>query len=105
MRWPRLWVRCSFIGLTSLLPATPAAAQVVTVLHSFGGNQVADGGYPSSSLILSGSTLYGVTGQGGILNQGTVFQIKTDGTGYAVMHLFTGGPSDGAYPRPLLQSG
>jgi uncharacterized repeat protein (TIGR03803 family) len=44
-----------------------------------------DGAYPYPELGLAGSTLFGVTTWGGIFGYGTVFQINTDGSGYAVL--------------------
>ena len=66
------------------------------VLHSFG-NGTNDGQHPYGSLLLAGSTLYGTTRDGGKNGDGTVFQINTDGTGYARIHHFSGKP-DGAFP-------
>ena len=64
-----------------------------TVLHGFGPG---DGHTPYGSLVLDGSGyVYGTTRDGGSASQGTVFKVKTDGTGYAVLHNFTGGVSDG----------
>ncbi len=68
-----------------------------TVMHSFGGS-TNDGENPFGSLLLDGSTLYGTTRAGGSKGLGTVFQINTDGTGYARVHDFQGGNSDGANP-------
>jgi uncharacterized repeat protein (TIGR03803 family) len=68
-----------------------------SVLHSFtatGG----DGYGPTSGLTLVGNTLYGMTFQGGGHGVGTIFKIGTDGTGYAHLHEFAGGPNDGANP-------
>jgi uncharacterized repeat protein (TIGR03803 family) len=48
-------------------------------------------------LIISGETIYGITEMGGANNSGTVFTVKTDGTGFAVLHDFAG--SEGRYPR------
>jgi uncharacterized repeat protein (TIGR03803 family) len=72
-----------------------------TLLHSFAGG-VSDGRYPLGSLTLSGSTLYGMTQQGGSSGVGTAFQMNTDGTGFALLHSFTGGGSDGSYPYGSL---
>jgi len=36
-------------------------------------------------LLLSGSTLYGITQNGGSLGNGTIFKINTDGSGFAVL--------------------
>ena len=63
-----------------------------------------DGGKPVGSLTLSGSTLYGVTTYGGssTINDGTVFQINTNGTGYTILRIFTGNGDDGALPQNSL---
>jgi len=77
-------------------------------LHSFTG--LTDGATPQADLILSGSTLYGTTANGGPYSfvvhgapggtpngYGTVFAISTNGTGFTVVHGFTNNP-DGASP-------
>jgi uncharacterized repeat protein (TIGR03803 family) len=76
------------------------------VLHTFtGGN---DGNDPASELTLSGTTLYGMTENGGAglpLGGGTIFKINTDGSGFTTLYAFTGG-SDGLFPLgPLILSG
>lgn len=58
-------------------------------LHSFAGG-VADGAEIVDGLVLSGSTLYGTTYDGGASARGTVFKIDTDGFGYQVLHSFNG---------------
>jgi uncharacterized repeat protein (TIGR03803 family) len=69
-----------------------------TLLHEFSGS---DGAYPGSGgLTLEGSTLYGTTAEGGSNDRGTVFQINTDGTGFTLLHEFSG--SDGAWPHGSL---
>jgi uncharacterized repeat protein (TIGR03803 family) len=77
-----------------------------TILHRFGGYEVNDGSYPWGSLVLSGSTLYGMTqmGSSGEQNMGTIFRIGTDGSNYAVLHSFGDGtiPHDGARPLGSL---
>ena len=53
--------------------------------------------YARTGVVLSGNTLYGTTSSGGINdNDGTVFKVNTDGTGFQVLHNFNGG--DGADP-------
>ncbi|MGC2278236.1 MAG: choice-of-anchor tandem repeat GloVer-containing protein, partial [Candidatus Binatus sp.] len=52
---------------------------------------------PYGSLLLNGTTLYGTTRLGGSKGNGTVFQINTDGTGYARIYDFQGG-NDAAKP-------
>ena len=56
-----------------------------------------DGENPYGGLVLSGNTLYGTTHSGGTNNAGTVFAVTTNGTGFTVLHGFTGN-SDGANP-------
>ncbi|MGA2686009.1 MAG: choice-of-anchor tandem repeat GloVer-containing protein [Verrucomicrobiota bacterium] len=66
-----------------------------TNLYSFTGP---DGSGPEGELVLSGSTLYGTTSGGGAYNYyGTVFQINTDGTGFAVVGSLNG--DNGAGPQ------
>jgi uncharacterized repeat protein (TIGR03803 family) len=59
-----------------------------SILHDFEG--IADGNNPVGSLILLGHALYGTTDLGGTWGKGTVFKLDTDGTGFAVLHSFTG---------------
>jgi uncharacterized repeat protein (TIGR03803 family) len=76
-----------------------------TVMHSFAGLP-SDGQSPYGSLIQSGPTLYGLTGGGGTANQGTVFRIIADGSGFGLLHEFAGGVGDGTGPLgSLAQSG
>jgi uncharacterized repeat protein (TIGR03803 family) len=67
-------------------------AQTHWVLHQFAG---ADGKQPSS-LVLSGTTLFGTTMSGGSSNRGTVFRLNTDGSAFTMLKQFTG--SDGSDP-------
>ncbi len=82
-----------------------------TTLHSFtatsgsfpGTNS--DGVGPSAGLVLSGSTLYGTTFNGGAAGNGTVFAVNTDGTGFTNLHNFTSASAtnnDGANPKAGL---
>jgi uncharacterized repeat protein (TIGR03803 family) len=65
-----------------------------TVLYSF---LFSDGSLPSSAVVEWGDgTLYGTTSGDGSTYDGTVFKLKKDGSGYAVLHSFTGTGSDGA---------
>ncbi|MFH1549299.1 MAG: choice-of-anchor tandem repeat GloVer-containing protein [Planctomycetota bacterium] len=70
-------------------------------LHEFAGG-AEDGAAPTGSLILSGSTLYGMTIVGGDNNKGVVFEVNTDGSGYGLLHEFAGGAEDGAKPHGSL---
>ncbi len=68
-----------------------------TVLHSFNG---ADGKNPYDQLFqATNGNLYGMTLSGGIQGGGVIYQIKPDGSGYTVLHKFTG---DGSQPQGAL---
>jgi uncharacterized repeat protein (TIGR03803 family) len=94
----------TFYGMTSAGGGAESGAifsihsdgTALTNLYSFtGGN---DGANPQGSLILSGTTLYGMTDEGGSSNNGTIFSIHTDGSNFTSLYSFTGG-NDGAYPQ------
>jgi uncharacterized repeat protein (TIGR03803 family) len=71
------------------------------VLHDFSSDT--NGGAPQGGLLLSGDTLYGTTSLGGTNGPwGTVFSIKTNGSGFNVLHSFTGDPTVGQHPHPRL---
>src|ERR1051326_6529767 len=91
---------CLLPGLITglvLIGVDRSTAQTLTIapLHSF---NISDHSNPYGGLILSGDTLYGTT-EGDEFDGsgiGTVFRIKTDGTGFTNLHTFVG--SDGASP-------
>ena len=61
----------------------------------------------SCGLTAIGSTLYGATQSGGVAGSngnGTLFEVKTDGSNYHLLYSFTGG-SDGYYPNCVAASG
>jgi uncharacterized repeat protein (TIGR03803 family) len=65
------------------------------VLHSFTGT---DGQEPRARLVQVGDTFFGTTELGGIYQQGTMFRVNTDGSGYAVLRHFNA-RQGGAYPQ------
>ncbi len=69
--------------------------QVETVLHSFADDLI-DGYYPSGSLTLLGTSLYGVTYYGGSNNHGTIFKFDTQKKAETVLYNFAGPPGDGS---------
>lgn len=70
-------------------------------LASFSGTAgVNPGAQPHTGLIVSGSTLYGMTIVGGSNGIGTIFSVNTDSTGYKNLYSFSG--SDGALPAGNL---
>jgi uncharacterized repeat protein (TIGR03803 family) len=72
-----------------------------TTLHSFSAPSPtdvnSDGTLPQGELILSGNTLYGTAANAGDYGHGTVFSVATNGTGFSILHAFTGS-GDGADP-------
>jgi uncharacterized repeat protein (TIGR03803 family) len=68
-------------------------------LHSFAGGN--DGAIPVGRLLFWSNVLYGTTSAGGLSNNGTIFAINPDGSGYATLYSFTG-RSDGAAPQASL---
>jgi uncharacterized repeat protein (TIGR03803 family) len=102
------------VASLGLLIATQLSAQTLTLLHSFAGSS--EGANPAAGLMLSGQTMYGTTRRGGSSGNGTVYALKTDGTGFTNLHNFSSlnydvGVNteinyDGAYPfADLVLSG
>lgn len=70
-----------------------------SLVHSFARGR--DGGLPYGDLLTVGDRFYGMTSDGGSnVGRGTLFSIGTNGTGYQVLHDFSGG--DGSIPRGSL---
>jgi uncharacterized repeat protein (TIGR03803 family) len=70
------------------------------VLASFTG---ANGAYGEATLTLVGTTLYGTTNNGGASDDGVVFSVQTNGTGFTLLHQFSG--ADGKNPTGILRQG
>lgn len=73
-----------------------------TVLHAF--NFTPDDGFTPLTPVIEGSDgkLYGTTRQGGIGGCGTVYRINKDGTGYQLLHGFSG-PDGCIFQDPLIE--
>jgi uncharacterized repeat protein (TIGR03803 family) len=69
-----------------------------SILYSFVGGS--DGAYPQSSVVQSGSMLYGMTNIGGAFNEGTIFQLDLSNNIETVLHSFS--LDQGEYPRADL---
>jgi uncharacterized repeat protein (TIGR03803 family)/autotransporter-associated beta strand protein len=81
-------------GTVFSLPVSGGAATTLLRLND------ATGKYPLGSLILSGSTLYGMTQYGGANDFGTVFSVPATGGAATTLLSFSG--TDGAYPAGSL---
>jgi uncharacterized repeat protein (TIGR03803 family) len=93
----------AMLALTVLL-ASSAWASSETVLYNFNGG-TGDGYYPYAGLIADkAGNFYGTTYQGGASGYGTVFELKLSGGVWTetVLHSFTAGTTDGAYPKAPL---
>ena len=88
-----------FLFALTFIGAQSTHAQTVKVLHSFGNGT--DGKISGASLISDAvGNLYGTTGEGGVHQEGTVFELSPkEGDGYTetVLHSFGRG-TDGAFP-------
>jgi len=77
-------------GQGVLFELTPGAASPYRIVHHFAGGP-SDGAGVSRELVRgSDGFLYGTTIGGGVSLHGTVFRIQPDGSGYEVVHFFTG---------------
>lgn len=78
-----------------------------TVLHHFDGSNPNDGANPWGTPVWDENMLYGLTYGGGRTNNGTVFSVNTDGSGFTNLHRFVGPYDDGEHPKSdlLLDSG
>lgn len=85
--------------------AEPISAQIVfKTLWTFGGSGIQpDGENPGANLVIAtDGALYGTTRNGGASGQGTVFKIRTNGSGYSILKSFAGANGDGAVPMACL---
>ena len=55
-----------------------------------------------SFVLAPDETIYGVSDADGKFKHGTLFKLKTDGSGFSVLHDFYGGDDDGQNPTSLL---
>jgi uncharacterized repeat protein (TIGR03803 family) len=75
------------------------------ILHSFAAT-TNDAKQPYAGLIQArDGALYGTTQFGGISNQGAIFTLQTDASGYSLLHQFTGAAGDGSQPTAKLIEG
>ena len=87
-------------GFATLYNFTPA---IPTIMYYTSTN--CDGANPDSGVVLSGNTLYGMTGNGGVRGYGTVFKLNTDGLGFTNIHNFVEDSGIGSPLAGLALSG
>jgi uncharacterized repeat protein (TIGR03803 family) len=96
-----LQILCCSAFVTTFGQSCFAQGQPYNILYNF---DRPIGAGPTGSLVLSNSTLYGMTSFGGSNDDGTIFSIKTDGTGFHTLLTFNG--TNGRSPEgPLTLSG
>ncbi|SPE62356.1 conserved exported hypothetical protein [Verrucomicrobia bacterium] len=85
-----------------LLSAWSLPAQTFNVLHNF--TNTPDGEMPAAGLVFDQGMLYGVSAFGGSSDDGTLFKVSTNGTGYTVLKTFTYSSdyTDGSMPEASL---
>lgn len=81
LRWALL------LAVLVCITTASVTAQTFTTLHHF--NYGSDGGTPWAELVLSGDILYGTTASGGSSAHGTVYKVKTDGSGFTAPATWT----------------
>lgn len=91
-----LGISCALI----LCLALHARAANINILHTF--TSGATDGRSPTGLLRDGSVLYGTTQLGGLPDAGTVYRLNTDGTGFALLHTFSGPAGDGISPQANL---
>jgi uncharacterized repeat protein (TIGR03803 family) len=87
-------------GTVFELSPSPDGAWMETILHNFS-DTTADGGYPCGALALDASgNLYGTTNEGGLSNDGTVFELTpaSGGVWNETVLLNLNGSGDGQQP-------
>lgn len=92
------------LAVLAPLLAGRLAAQTFATLHHFNPNS--DGAGPMGGLVLSGEILYGATSGTLPGSSGILFSLKTDGTGFRILHNFSptalGTNNDGTGPSSAL---
>ena len=93
-------------ALFSLLMFSDVFAEF-SLLHTFSG-QPTGMKNPYGSLIQDGSTLYGMTRNGGATDEGGIFKVQTDGNNFSIIHSFDSTDTSngsGVQSESLIQDG
>jgi uncharacterized repeat protein (TIGR03803 family) len=75
----------------------------VGVIHDFMPPNGGDGVHPAAPVTISGSVAYGTDSSGGSSGRGAVYKLNLDGSGYALLHNFTNGSSDGGTSAAVIK--
>ena len=76
-------------------------APASSCIHEFAGG-ANDGNFPAFNLLPIGSSLFGTAAFGGDFDNGVIYRINTDGSGFQLLHEFAGGVNDGDFPSSGL---
>ncbi|MEO8663987.1 MAG: choice-of-anchor tandem repeat GloVer-containing protein [Ignavibacteria bacterium] len=71
-----------------------------TPVHVFNGG-VNDGAQPHSGVVVINNIFYGMTAEGGTHNNGALYQINPDGSGFSVIHSFHKSQGDNPHGKPV----
>ncbi len=95
-----------FFGAGSIFSMNPDGSDF-TVVFYFNNNAPINSGYYSRGNLIQGvdGFLYGSLFQGGTGGKGTIFKIRTDGTGFKVIFSFSGNTVTGGNPASTLLLG
>ena len=80
-----------------------AAAVDYELLHSFGFTNLIGRSPEAALMVASDGNLYGTARLGGRGNRGTIYRLKTDGSGFLVIHNFYG--TNGSTPATEVIEG
>ena len=105
IRWVLAAMALQAAAIGVALCASSANSQTFTTLVEFTGTGgMANGISPRGSLTVSGTTLYGMTIFGGIIGEGNIFSVGTNGSNFQNLLSFTGagGTASGQFPYGSL---
>ena len=88
-------------GYSGVLYKFEISNSQVTTLHDFYSSDP-NGQTPVHIITGPDNTLYGITNEGGVDNNGILFKVKADGSGYTVLYSFAFRGDDGASPNGLF---
>jgi gliding motility-associated-like protein len=97
----KLKVAIGFLVVVCLSACLNVSAQHTKLLEFNGTN----GAEPWGSLISDGTFLYGMTGEGGVNNNGVIFKIMPNGSGYLKLFDFEAATSGNFTPGSLVYDG